>query len=83
MDKESVKKMDFSKKIVSLVLFLNVTFTIVIFYLFLKVGSEPSTLIVSWFGFTGVELFSLSKITRDKINQKEYEPESNQQGPPV
>jgi len=57
----------FSKKIVALVLLLNVSFTLVILYLFYKTGSEPTTLITAFFGFTTVELWSLSKITREKV----------------
>jgi hypothetical protein len=58
---------NFSKKIVALVLILNIAFTIAILYLFYRIGSEPTSLIVAWFGFTTVELWSLSKITREKV----------------
>ncbi len=64
--KANKKKGRFSKFIVVLVILLNVIFTTGIFYVFTKVGSEPSTLIVSWFGFTTVELWSLSKIKREE-----------------
>ncbi len=64
--KVNKKKGRFSKFIVVLVILLNVIFTTGIFYVFTKVGSEPSTLIVSWFGFTTVELWSLSKIKREE-----------------
>ncbi|WP_077369725.1 hypothetical protein [Anaerosalibacter sp. Marseille-P3206] len=63
--KENKKKGRFSKFIVVLVILLNVIFTAGIFYVFTRVGNEPSTLIVSWFGFTTVELWSLSKIKRE------------------
>lgn len=63
--KANKKKGRFSKFIVVLVILLNVVFTAGIFYVFTKVGNEPSTLIVSWFGFTTVELWSLSKIKRE------------------
>ncbi len=63
------KKGRFSKFIVISVILLNVAFTLGVFYLFLKVGSEPTTLIASWFSFTTVELWSLSKIRRDKIKE--------------
>jgi len=63
------KKGRFSKFIVTLVILLNVAFTLGVFYLFLKVGSEPTTLIASWFSFTTVELWSLSKIKRDKVKE--------------
>ena len=57
----------FSKWIVALVILLNVSFTGVVLYLFLRTGNEPSALIGCWFGFTTVELWSLSKITREKV----------------
>lgn len=60
----------FSKKVVTLVLLLNMAFTMAILYLFLKVGSEPTALITAWFGFTTVELWNLSKITREKVRQE-------------
>jgi len=58
---------NFSKKIVALVLILNIAFTIAILFLFYRIGSEPTSLIVAWFSFTTVELWSLSKITREKV----------------
>lgn len=67
--KRQKKKNRFSKFIVVLVILLNVAFTLGIFYLFLKVGSEPTTLIGSWFAFTTVELWSLSKIKRKKLEE--------------
>jgi competence protein ComGF len=60
----------FSKKIVALVLILNIAFTIAILYLFCRMGSEPTSLIVAWFSFTTVELWSLSKITREKVKSE-------------
>ncbi len=57
----------FSKRIVALVILLNVGFTGVVLYLFLRTGSEPTTLIGCWFGFTTVELWSLSQITKEKV----------------
>ena len=69
--KTNKKKGRFSKFIVVLVILLNVAFTLGVFYLFLKVGSEPTTLIASWFSFTTVELWSLSKIKREKEKNKD------------
>lgn len=59
----------FSKKVVTLVIMLNVAFTGAVLYLFLITGSEPATLIGCWFGFTTVELWALSGITKTKITQ--------------
>lgn len=70
LKKKEYKKKNFSKLIVTLVILLNVVFTTAILYAFLKVGNEPATLIGSWFAFTTVELWSLSKIKRDKIKEE-------------
>lgn len=60
---------EFSKKVVTLVIMLNVAFTGAVLYLFLITGSEPTTLIGCWFGFTTIELWALSGITKTKITQ--------------
>lgn len=65
------KKKDFSKKVVAGVIMMNIVFTAVIFLLFLKVGSEPVALITAWFSFTTIELWSLSNITKKKIEKGE------------
>jgi len=65
------KKSKFSKKVVTAVILLNIIFTAAVFYTFLRTGSEPMTLIGAWFGFTTVELWSLSKIKRDEIKEHE------------
>jgi len=59
----------FSKKIVALVILLNALFTGAVLFVFLRVGSEPTTLVAAWFGFTTVELWALSGITKTKIKQ--------------
>jgi len=62
----------FSKKIVTMIILLNVIFTIAVLYIFLKVGSEPTSLIITWFGFTTGELWLLSGITKTKVNSGQY-----------
>ena len=57
----------YSKFIVALVILLNVGFTGAVLFLFLRTGNAPTTLIGCWFAFTTVELWSLSKITREKV----------------
>lgn len=64
------KKGKYSKLIVMVVIVLNVLFTAAVLYVFLKIGSEPSTLIASWFAFTTGELFMLSSIKKVKENKK-------------
>jgi len=63
--------MKFSKGIVALVILLNVIFTAAVLYTFLKIGSEPMTLIGCWFAFTTGELWLLAKIKRTEIEKSE------------
>lgn len=60
----------YSKFIVSSVIFLNITFTVTVLFLFYRTGSEPSTLIGAWFSFTTVELWSLARIKKKKIDKE-------------
>ena len=64
--------MKFSKIIVSLVILLNVLFTAGVLYVFLKVSSEPMTLISCWFAFTTGELWLLATIKKKEIDNDEY-----------
>lgn len=66
------KKGLFSKIVVMGVILLNVIFTIVIMALFHEKGTEPSSLIVAWFSFTTVELWSLARIKTAK-ERKEHD----------
>ena len=63
---EKKNKNLFSKAIVSVVITLNVIFTIAVLWVFLKTSTEPSSLIVAWFSFTTVELWSLAGIKKAK-----------------
>ena len=65
MDKKK-KKSVFSKLIVVFVILLNVIFTGVVLTIFLRTSNEPSSLIVAWFSFTTVELWSLAGIKKAK-----------------
>ncbi len=56
----------FSKVIVISVILLNVLFTVAVLGIFLKTSMEPSSLIVAWFSFTTVELWSLAGIKKAK-----------------
>ena len=60
----------FSKKIVTLVIILNVLFTGAVIYANLRTAIIPDSLIVAWFGFTTGELWVLSKVSREKIRQE-------------
>ena len=66
--------MKFSKFIVTLVILLNVSFTVAVLYVFLRIGNEPTALISAWFGFTTIELWALAGIKKREIeirNDKE------------
>lgn len=67
------KKGEFSKKIVKFVIAINIIFAALVLWVFLKTGSEPSTLVTVWFAFTTVELWELGKIKRSKNKRQEDE----------
>lgn len=56
--------MKFSKKIVTSIILLNILFTLGVFYVVMQGYTEPTGLIVAWFSFTTVELWSLASIKR-------------------
>ena len=62
--------MKFSKVIVSLVILLNAAFTIAVLFIFYRVGTEPTTLIGAWFGFTTIELWALAGIKKREIETR-------------
>ena len=62
--------MKFSKAIVSLVILLNAAFTVAVLFIFYKVGTEPTTLIGAWFGFTTVELWALAGIKKKEMESE-------------
>ena len=57
---------DFSKPIVVLIILINVIFAAAVLYVFLRTGSEPSTLVGAWFAFTTGELWLLATIKKKK-----------------
>lgn len=63
-------KGQYSKALVTLIILMNVIFTIAVFVVFARTGSEPSTLIATWFSFTTVELWSLARIKKKKIDRE-------------
>ena len=72
IDKKQKKESRFSKRIVSLIILLNVIFTVAVLYVFLSTnGSEPTTLIVSFFAFTTGELWLLAGIKKRKIKEED------------
>lgn len=63
-------KGQYSKALVTLIICLNIIFTVAVFFVFARTGSEPSTLIATWFSFTTVELWSLARIKKKKIDRE-------------
>jgi hypothetical protein len=72
--------MKFSKLIVALVIALNVLFTVAVLFIFYKVGTEPTTLIGAWFGFTTIELWALAGIKKREIDVERREMEWKENG---
>ena len=72
--------MKFSKIIVSLVIALNVFFTVAVLYIFYRIGAEPTALIAAWFGFTTVELWALAGIKKREIDVERREMEWKENG---
>jgi ABC-type phosphate transport system permease subunit len=64
------KKNRFSKFLVTMVILLNILFTVAVLYVFLQTGSEPVTLIGCWFAFTTGELWMLSSIKKSKVKKE-------------
>ena len=61
--------MKYSKRIVLLIIILNVLFTAGVLAVFWHTGNEPSVLVGSFFAFTSSELFMLSSIKKKKIDK--------------
>ena len=70
LKRKQKKRGRFSKLIVTLVILLNVAFTAAVLYVYLQVGSEPSTLVGAWFAFTTGELWMLSSIKKTKVKKE-------------
>ena len=56
------KKKKFSKKIVGLVIFLNIVFTVAVFISAFFNAVIPDSLIMAWFAFTTTELVAMAGI---------------------
>lgn len=65
-----MKNISYSKWIVALIIILNALFTASTLIVFAMTSTEPSTLILSWFGFTTGELWLLSGIKKSKVKAK-------------
>jgi hypothetical protein len=76
------KKKDtrFSKKIVTLVVVLNVIFTMLFLYAFIKTSAEPTGLIAAWFSFSTGELWMLSGIKKTELKNSQNNNSDQSQG---
>lgn len=63
------KKKKFSKKIVVLVILLNILFTVAVFVAAFFNATIPDSLIGAWFAFTTGELWFLSTIKKSEGGQ--------------
>lgn len=72
VSKAKKKQGRFSKRIVSLVILLNVFFTATVLYVFFKTSSEPTVLVSCWFAFTTGELWMLSSIKKKEVKENEH-----------
>jgi len=59
----------FSKKVVRWIITLNALFVVAVLILYWHTGSEPATLIASWFAFTTGELWALAGIKREETKK--------------
>lgn len=59
--------MGFSKKIVSLIIALNIFFTVAVLFVFLRTQNEPTALVVAWFAFTTGELWMMASIKKTEV----------------
>lgn len=64
------KPKSFSKVIVSLVIMLNVIFTVAVLYIFYHTGVEPVVTVGAWFSFTTAELWVLGTIKKKEITEE-------------
>ena len=63
----------FSKFIITLVIILNVVFTVSVLWIFKDTGTEPASLIVAWFAFTTGELWLLASVKKAKVKEEKNE----------
>ena len=69
--------MKYSKIIVAVIIILNCLFAVGVLYTHLKTGTEPSSLVAAWFGFTTVELWNLASIKKTETKHKKPQEEEN------
>ncbi len=68
-----MKEKSFSKTIVTLVIILNIMFTLSVLGLSYLGMPVPDSLIIAWYGWTTVELWQLATIKRKDIETEKGE----------
>lgn len=66
-----MKKGNFSKGVVALIIIFNIIFTAATLIVFAMTGNEPVALVGAWFAFTTGELWLLSGIKKQKLKKTE------------
>lgn len=61
----------FSKRIVTLVIVLNVLYTGAVLFVYYHTGTEPVALTTGWYAFTGTELLALAGLKYKEAKNKE------------
>lgn len=75
-----MRKVKYSKIIVTLVIALNAVFAAAALWAFVRVGAEPVALIAAWFAFTTGELWMLAGIKKKEIKADVKEPPYDENG---
>ena len=70
-EEKEVRKGIFSKVLIALIVAANVAFAVAVLVVFCSTYSEPSTLIMAWFGFTTGELWALAFVKKKKLEKGE------------
>lgn len=66
-----MKKYNFSKALIILIVLLNIIFTAAVLIVFAKTSAEPTALVGCWFAFTTTELWALASIKKTKIKKED------------
>ena len=70
-DEKEVRKGIFSKVLIALIVAANLAFVAVVLMIFCSTYSEPSTLIMAWFGFSTGELWALAFVKKQKLKKED------------
>ena len=68
----------YSKVLVTLIIAMNIAFTVAILAVYAQIGTEPAALIAAWFSFTTGELWLMASIKKSKVKKEGKNDESDQ-----